>query len=40
MDCYWGDNPYEPSVMEVLNQMKDFSIVDRALILEIDELED
>ena len=40
MNCYWVDNPYEPSVMEVLNQMKDFSIVDRALILEIDELED
>lgn len=32
--------PYEPSVMEKLYQMKKFSIVDRALILEIDELED
>ena len=32
--------PYEPSVMEKLYQMKKFSIVDRSLILEIDELED
>ena len=32
--------PYEPSVMEKLFQMKNFSIVDKALILEIDELED
>lgn len=32
--------PYETSVMEELYQMKNFSIVDRALILEIDELED
>ena len=31
---------YEPSVMEELFEMKKFSIVDRALILEIDELED
>ena len=31
---------YEPSVMEKLFEMKKFSIVDRALILEIDELED
>ena len=31
---------YEPSVMEELFKMKKFSIVDRALILEIDELED
>ena len=32
--------PYETSVMEKLFQMKNFSIVDKALILEIDELED
>ena len=32
--------PYETSVMEELYQMKNFSIVDRALILEIDELDD
>lgn len=32
--------PYDTSVMEELCQMKNFSIVDRALILEIDELED
>lgn len=31
---------YEPSVMEKLFEMKKCSIVDRALILEIDELED
>ena len=32
--------PYDTSVMEELYQMKKFSIVDRSLILEIDELDD
>lgn len=41
VDCFRFElKPYEPSVMEKLFQMKNFSIVDRALILEIDELED